>query len=303
MKCFLAIAVLSMRALICCKANRDVDGRISVENDIISFESNTRAYLRKGDVSIKYPTIPNPPIGDFGQDLPEELKQSQLIDPLKLYEPRDISLKHSPTGKFPNLVLMLRFSDHKDRELPTREDISRLYNSEEVTIDDTKVLEKGDDPIPTGSVRQWYFSNSHSTFTIDTTVVGWIDLPNTEKYYADGQHGLSKSKFKEAMKYGLNTLDGPDKPADFDFSHFDLDTNGYLDGFGVLTSGYGAEFSGADCFGANPTERIWSHKGGIDWSSSDGAFQVNRFYVSSSVRGKCKSNIVRIGVLCHELGQ
>lgn len=83
----------------------------------------------------------------------------------------------------------------------------------------------------------------------------------------------------------------------FDFSAYDQDDNGALDGFGVLHSGYGAEFGKTDCNGVVDTSRIWSHKGGMDWSSSDGDVVVDRYYVSSSLRGKCGAKIVRIGVL------
>ncbi|KAL7553178.1 hypothetical protein ACHAWF_016431 [Thalassiosira exigua] len=88
----------------------------------------------------------------------------------------------------------------------------------------------------------------------------------------------------------------------YDFSKFDTDADGKLDGFGVLHSGYGAEFGGKDCYDIENINRIWSHKSGLDWTSGDGSVKVDRFYVSSSLRNKCGSDIVRIGVLCHEIG-
>eukprot|EP00571_Detonula_confervacea_P010624 CAMPEP_0172307488 /NCGR_PEP_ID=MMETSP1058-20130122/8325_1 /TAXON_ID=83371 /ORGANISM="Detonula confervacea, Strain CCMP 353" /LENGTH=1288 /DNA_ID=CAMNT_0013019663 /DNA_START=93 /DNA_END=3959 /DNA_ORIENTATION=+ len=223
---------------------------------------------------------------------------------------RQRSLHHITTGTFHNLVLLLRFADHASRSLPTQADISRLYNSEETTI-----LQNGlgagdddDDIAPTGSVRQVYHANSHGAFTIQTTVVDWITLDYPESYYANGNHGFSK--FKEAIIEGLNHLDATTA---FDFGDFDLDENGSLDGLGVLHSGYGAEFAGSDCKGAENEQRIWSHKGGLTWETSsspssnnsgnnDDVITVNRYYVSSSLRGKCQSNIVRMGVICHELG-
>lgn len=214
-------------------------------------------------------------------------------------------LGHSPSGTFPNLVLLLRFADHVDRPLPSRDDISRLYNSEDFPLDDRERLEVrgGDDAAPTGSVRQVYFENSHSTFTVETTVVDWITLPHTEAYYASGEYGLTKSKFREAMIEALTILD---ENLDFDWGAFDLDEDGGLDGFGVLHSGYGAEFTGADGDGAEAIDRIWSHKGGLKrayaWRSTRADITTNRYYVSSALRGLKDSNIVRMGVLCHELG-
>mmetsp|Transcript_25905 Transcript_25905/g.47627 ORF Transcript_25905/g.47627 Transcript_25905/m.47627 type:complete len:580 (-) Transcript_25905:140-1879(-) len=245
-------------------------------------------------------TIPVPPVPGSDATLSHEVwhhYQQQQQENLQLSSLPQ--LRHSPTGTFPNLVLLLRFSDHTSRELPSQADISRLYNSEETGT--------SDDVTPTGSVRQVFFSNSHSIFTVETTVIDWITLPNTEHYYASGEFGLSKSKFKEAIAEALTILDtNPQQKTEysnFDFDAFDLDDNGALDGFGVLHSGYGAEFSGNDCYGAANKERIWSHKGGFEWTSTrEGGVTANRYYVSSALRGKCNSKIVRMGVLCHELG-
>eukprot|EP00578_Thalassiosira_sp_NH16_P002060 CAMPEP_0181132974 /NCGR_PEP_ID=MMETSP1071-20121207/31284_1 /TAXON_ID=35127 /ORGANISM="Thalassiosira sp., Strain NH16" /LENGTH=1310 /DNA_ID=CAMNT_0023219349 /DNA_START=58 /DNA_END=3990 /DNA_ORIENTATION=+ len=209
---------------------------------------------------------------------------------------RQRRLWHSTTGTFRNLVLLLRFSDHATRPLPSRDDVSRLYNSEDSHDNE----DDDDDVVPTGSVRQVYLANSHGTFTIDTTVADWITLVHPESYYADGNHGFTK--FREAIIEGLDSLDDDD----FDWTRYDVDENGALDGLGVLHSGYGAEFGGTDCSGAENESRIWSHKGGLDWKTDaegeEDVVEVNRYYVSSALRNKCGSGIVRMGVICHELG-
>ena len=212
---------------------------------------------------------------------------------------RHRSLYHPANGTMHNLVLLLRFSDHTGRDLPSRADISRLYNSD---VTDPFAGDV-DDIVPTGSVRQVYESNSHSIFTIETTVVDWITLSKPESYYGNGNNGFTK--FKEAIVEALTMLDNGG--GGFDFPAFDLDENGVLDGFGILHSGYGAEYGGDDCHGAPSEDRIWSHKGGMDdWKSSPDVggqvVAVNRFYVSSSLRGVCNSNIVRMSVIVHEIG-
>lgn len=248
-------------------------------------------------------------------------------------------LYHATTGTFKNLVLLLRFSDHATRRLPTQSDISRLYNSEEHTVPTNKYLVKAssgsngsrgrgdgkskddiDEIVPSGSIRQVYHQNSYGTFTIETTVIDWITLRHPESYYASGNHGFSK--FKTAIIEALNILDDNPKKyfkpyggtlkkkydREFDFTKFDIDENGALDGLGILHSGYGAEFGGTDCNGAINEKRIWSHKGGIEWMSNqhtdttEDDVRVHRYYVSSALRGKCHANIVRMGVICHELG-
>ena len=212
---------------------------------------------------------------------------------------RHRSLYHPANGTMHNLVLLLRFSDHTKRDLPSRADISRLYNSDATDPFAGDV----DDIVPTGSVRQVYESNSLSIFTIQTTVVDWITLSKPERYYGNGNNGFTK--FKEAIVEALTMLDNGG--GGFDFPAFDLDENGALDGFGILHSGYGAEYGGDDCHGAPSEDRIWSHKGGMDeWKSSPDVggqvVAVNRFYVSSSLRGVCNSNIVRMSVIIHEIG-
>ena len=217
---------------------------------------------------------------------------------------RHRSLYHPANGTMHNLVLLLRFSDHAKRDLPSRADISRLYNSDSTDPFAGDV----DDIVPTGSVRQVYESNSLSIFTIQTTVVDWITLSKPERYYGNGNNGFTK--FKEAIVEALTMLDNGGGGAmggpPFNFAEFDLDENGALDGLGILHSGYGAEYGGDDCHGAPDKDRIWSHKGGMDWTSSPEAgghvVDVNRFYVSSALRGKCHSNIVRMGVIVHEIG-
>ena len=109
---------------------------------------------------------------------------------------------------------------------------------------------------------------------------------------------------KEGIIYALNHLESDRR---FSFSKFDLDSDGNLDGLGVLTSGFGAEFAGTDCYNQQNNYRIWSHKGtGLNWSSKErhgkDPINVNRYYVSSALRGKCGSDIVRMGVICHEIG-
>ena len=256
-----------------------------------------------------FPIIPVPPV-DWSDPIPDNVmlhyqQHQERSDGNNNHATKGgltsaLKLQHNANDTFPNLLLLIRFSDHADRELPSQETIETLYMSEEGNgIDDIEDIStiRGNNPgtVPTGSVRQYYDATSHSTFFVETKVADWITVSNTEAYYADGQHGLSKSKFKEAMNEALTTL-YETRGSEF-FSSLDLDDNGKMDGFGVLHSGYGAEFGGKDCNGQDNTDRIWSHKGGMDWSSEDGTSSVDRYYVSSSLRGKCKSNLVRIGVL------
>mmetsp|Transcript_22446 Transcript_22446/g.48834 ORF Transcript_22446/g.48834 Transcript_22446/m.48834 type:complete len:1184 (-) Transcript_22446:70-3621(-) len=190
-------------------------------------------------------------------------------------------------GTFHNLVLLIQFSDHTSRSLPPQGHYDRLYN----------MVGTHSTIAPTGSVKQVYLDNSNGMFEVESTVYKWITVGETEAYYANGNNGFTK--LKEAILEALEVLENDPS---INFADFDMDNDGSIDGFGILHSGYGAEFGGDDCYGQTNENRIWSHKGGIDWVSKEEGIKVSRYYVSSALRGKCGNDIVRMGVICHELG-
>jgi hypothetical protein len=82
------------------------------------------------------------------------------------------------TGNMNNLVVPMRWSDHLQRTLPSRDDLDILMNH------------VGSHPLcPTGSVRDVFLENSYGALTLNSTVVNWIPMDNTEKYYANGDRG------------------------------------------------------------------------------------------------------------------
>lgn len=204
------------------------------------------------------------------------------------------------TGTFKNLVIMLRFSDHAGRTLPSGSDVETLFNAP-----------GGDFQLaPTGSVRDVFIENSYGQLVLDSTVVGWIDLPNTELYYADGVSGTS-SRIWEALTYALDQVDTL-----IDFNDYDEDNDGFIDSIAFIHSGYGAEWGGTDAAGAVMADRIWSHRWAIQlpplnspWTSSDnnGAIppqkvKVFDYHISPGLWGLAGTSIGRIGVIAHETG-
>ena len=187
------------------------------------------------------------------------------------------------SGTLKNLVGLLRFSDHVSRTVPSNSDVDILMNT------------LGGDPFlaPTGSVKDYYNEVSYGQLNLDSTVTMWIDLPNTESYYANGESGLT-SKTHEALRYALDELNAD---STFNFDDFDVDDDGYIDAITFLHSGYGAEWGGAGY-----QNRIWSHKWSLgSWTSSEGV-RVTSYNISPALWGTSGSNIGRIGVICHELG-
>ena len=194
------------------------------------------------------------------------------------------------TGSVKNLVLLLRFSDHgpsgQNRTLPSNANVATIMNA------------VGGDPVfaPTGSVRDHFLETSYGQFTIDSTVVGWIDVPNTEIFYANGSSGLTQLTW-DLIVAGLNAAD-----ASVNFSQYDEDGDGWVDAITFLHSGYGAEWGGFDQYGRDYVDRMWSHKWSIPtWTSAEGV-KVSDYNISPGLWDVSGSAPGRIGVVCHELG-
>jgi M6 family metalloprotease-like protein len=188
-------------------------------------------------------------------------------------------------------VVLVRFSDHTGRTLPSESDIDVLMNA------------VGGDPVlaPAGSLREIYLNNSHGALTLDSTVLAWATVSNTEAYYGNGDSGLT-TIIHQALGEALDIVD-----SSVDFTTFDEDGDGYIDAITFLHSGYGAEWGGTDAYGADYTDRIWSHKWALyslpggSWVSDEGV-NVYNYHISPSLWGTSGSSIGRIGVIAHETG-
>jgi len=201
----------------------------------------------------------------------------------------DAPLAPAPIGTVRNLVVLMRFANRATRPVPSASQVDVLMNA------------VGGDPVlaPTGSVRDAYLEYSYGQLTLDSTVARWVDLPQTEAYYAAGSSGLT-TRIHEAIRAALDALD---RDPSFRFSDFDRDRDGRIDAITFLHSGYGAEWGGTDAYGTWYTNRIWSHKWMLfgEWVGSEG-IRVGDYNLSPALWGLNGSAIGRIGVICHELG-
>ncbi len=196
----------------------------------------------------------------------------------------------APAGNVKNLVVLVRFSDHVGRSLPSAADVDVLFNA------------TGGHPslAPTGSVKDVYFENSYGQMTLNSVVNpginDWITVSNTEAYYANGNSG--DSTLWQALREALDVLDNV-----VNFDDYDLDNDGRIDSIAFIHSGYGAEWGGTDSYGTSQANRIWSHRWAIQpqWNSNDGV-SVFDYHISPGVWGTSGSAIGRIGVIAHETG-
>ena len=192
-----------------------------------------------------------------------------------------------PLGQVKNLVVLIRFSNHQGRDLPSVSEVDILFN------------EPGGDPdlAPTGSVRDVYLENSYGQMTLNSDISNWIDVSNSEQYYANGQSG--DSTLWEALRQALDVLD-----QSIDFNDYDTDGDGQIDAIAFLHSGYGAEWGGTDVDGTSQANRIWSHRWTIQnppWTSEQGV-QVSDYHIGPALWDTQGSDIGRIGVIAHETG-
>jgi len=137
-----------------------------------------------------------------------------------------------------------------------------------------------------GSFKDYYLQNSYNLLTINTTVTIWVTVPNVHDYYGP------ESKWAEFIRDAVDAADA----AGVDFSQFDNDNDGDVDGVAVIHQGRGQEESG------NPND-IWSHNwalvyGGFPNVYKDGK-HVNDYTCQPE---RTASGMSTIGVMCHEFG-
>lgn len=185
-------------------------------------------------------------------------------------------------GSFKVLILLMRFTDHKDRDLIDKSVIEEMWSDQ---------------------VVKWFQANSLGNYEIEPVVVmDWTDTDNTEEHYSFGQSG-QVPQFGDSAAPLLNKLD--QDPA-WDWSDYDRDGDGKLDSVILLHSGYGAETFQDDCFGRPYTDRIWAHAftntGGIWESSRDVEKPVKMvgYVIASIFQGSCDTNPSAMGLTVHE---
>jgi M6 family metalloprotease-like protein len=128
------------------------------------------------------------------------------------------------TGAVHNLVILCRFPDHAEgsEHVPPKEVYVARYNN------------VGGHPLhaPGGSVRDFFATNSYGRLLIDSTVVGWVKLPNPSSYYTqkDAKGGLPH--WREFHTNALAQID-----PEIDFKQFDGDKDGEVDSIQFIHSG------------------------------------------------------------------
>jgi M6 family metalloprotease-like protein len=141
-----------------------------------------------------------------------------------------------------------------------------------------------------GSVNDFYNEASYGTFGVSGTATTWYMAANNHSYYGYNT-GDNWEAAAELTREAILAADADG----VDFSLYDNDGNGYVDGLFIVHSGPGAE-SGYSTY---PWSHAWSLTGaGLAAVYTDGV-TVNRYSMEPESSGYGR---VRIGVFCHEYG-
>lgn len=139
----------------------------------------------------------------------------------------------------------------------------------------------------TGSMRDYYREISYDQFDIDGIAVGWIMADHDYSYYHQNNYGFGGGAAEMAQEAVIKAeaLFNPD------WSQFDNDGDGKVDGVVIIHMGPGGE-------GGNPNQ-IWSHVSSFDPVEFDGV-TISRYSIQPETRGS--GLMETIGTLCHEHG-
>ena len=149
----------------------------------------------------------------------------------------------------------------------------------------------------TGSVRDYFLSQSYGKFSLDFDVMGPVTLSKNLSYYgdndSDGNDKHAAEMVAEAVKLAVSGID---------LKKYDWDGDGYVDQVYVVYAGYGEH---ADA----PANTIWPHEFELSeaakYNDGPGAITINgvtidTYACSSELRGSSGNKMDGIGTACHE---
>ena len=136
-----------------------------------------------------------------------------------------------------------------------------------------------------GSVHDYYYDVSGGLFSLSVDVVGPYTGAYNTAYYGANDYG-GQYMAEEAVDSASREVD---------FSDYDNDNDGYIDGLHIIFAGHGEEAgASSDC--------IWSHKWNIFSEPVYNNTIVNVYSCSPECNGSEGNRMTNIGVICHELG-
>lgn len=227
---------------------------------------------------------------------PKGLKFSkkQIVDSKKAFygNQQPMHFKKAANGDFPSkgtqklLVVLMQFKDEPA--------VFMKQNFIDLLTQDGYNENGG-----TGSFRQFYEDNSFGQFDLDITVVGWYTSEKDKLEYGQKDlQGNSNPNYNSNVQDLVGqAIDSAEMIDGIDFSQFDNNGDGELDGLVIFHSGFGAE-QGKNGY-------IWSHRWSL-WGSSDRNYDgvhISNYCINPAKRDFGNGiTQVRVGVVTHEFG-
>ncbi len=144
-----------------------------------------------------------------------------------------------------------------------------------------------------GSFKDYWKENSYNNLTVNSSISGWYHANNNMAYYGQNQGQGRDVNHKELVKEAIDEAENNG----VDFSLYDNDNDGYVDGVMIIHAGYGEDAGGV-------ANTIWSKQGTLgsgDQRTYDGVI-IKDYAIAPELRGNYGSYITTIGPICHEFG-
>ena len=140
-----------------------------------------------------------------------------------------------------------------------------------------------------GGMSKYYKDVSYNAVSIQADYKDWITAAQPSSYYA-----YSNANYGTHVQELISQCIDAAEANGVDFSLYDNDGDGVVDGLFIVHAGKGAEEG-------NQTQYIWSHQNnlGSSYSRTYDGKTVSRYIIMPEKYG---SNHVDIGVFCHEYG-
>lgn len=182
---------------------------------------------------------------------------------------------------FRGLVILVEFNDRQFME----QDANRIFH-DMINVEGYKgfVNSAGKTEEYTGSVKDYFISNSRGKFVPEFDVAGPVKIDRSATY----PHGSDNRS-----TYITEALVAADSIVDY--SKYDLDKDGVTDMIYFIFAGAGSNYSG------NNAGYVWPHAAYVPWSRSLDGVKFGRYACSTELYGRENDKIIDgIGTICHE---
>ncbi len=170
-------------------------------------------------------------------------------------------------------------------------DDNRWQTGPDGTLEYFQNLIFSDSVLQYGSMKEYYFENSYGKFVLTGQVYGWYRMPETYAYYVDGQAGFGTYP-RNAQKLIEDAVAVADPY--IDYSLYDNDGDGMVEGLMVVHAGEGRETSGS-------MNQIHSHMWFMNSVQHYDGVDLYRYSIQPE-ETSTGDKLIDIGVFCHEFG-